>query len=148
MADLKQAMLSKNEMVRDTLRMVKTDLMNQEVALGRDLSDDETTATLRKAVKSRQDSVQQYEAGNRPEAAEKERAEIAVIEGYLPKLLDAATTRASAEAIVKELGLSLSRDLGPKDMGRAMGELKKRHGALLDGKLASTILKQLLTQTG
>jgi uncharacterized protein YqeY len=138
-ADLKKAMLAKDELVRDTLRMLKADVMNREVELGRDVTDEEATAVLQKAVKSRKDSVDQYQAGGRPDAADKELREIEIIERYLPKQLDEAGTRAAIEALVGELGLS-----GKKDLGRVMKELKTRHGAAVDGKLASKIAGEVL----
>ncbi len=74
-SDLKAAMLAKDELARDTLRMLKADIMNREVELGRDLSEDETTAVLQKAVKSRRDAISSYEEGGRADAADKERRE-------------------------------------------------------------------------
>jgi uncharacterized protein YqeY len=137
--DLKKAMLAKEELERDTLRMLKADVMNREVELGRDVTDDEAVALLQKAVKSRKDAIEQYEAGGRADAADREREEIAIVERYLPKQLDESETRAAIEALVGELGLS-----GKKDLGRVMKELKSRHGAAIDGKTASKIAGEVL----
>ncbi len=137
--DLKKAMLAKDELTRDTLRMVKADLTNKEVETGRDATDEDTLAVLARAVKTRQDSVAQYEEGGRPEAADKERQEIAIIEQYLPKKLGEAELRAEIEKLVSEMGLS-----GKKDMGKVMKELKSKHGAAIDGRTASKLAGEIL----
>lgn len=138
-ADLQKAMLEKDVVTRDTLRMVKADLMNKEVELGRELEEAEAIAVLQRAVKTRQDSVEEYVKVDRQDVADRERAEIAVVQRYLPKQLDEAETRAAAAALVQELGLA-----GKKDFGRLMKELKTRHGGNVDGKLASRIAGELL----
>jgi uncharacterized protein YqeY len=80
-----------------------------------------------------------YEAGNRPELAAQEQAEIEVIESFLPKQLSEAETSAAIEAIKAELGAS-----GLKDMGRVMATLKERHGTVLDMSKASALVKAAL----
>jgi uncharacterized protein YqeY len=137
--DLKKAMLAKDELTRDTLRMVKADLMNKEVETGRDATDEDTLGVLARAVKTRQDSITQYEEGGRPEAADMERREVAIIERYLPKKLGEAELRTEIEGLVSELGLS-----GKKDMGKVMKELKSRHGAAVDGRTASKLAGEIL----
>lgn len=138
-ADLKKAMLEKNEAARDALRLVKSELLLKEVEAGHSLTDDETIAVLTKSVKSRRDAIEEFKNGNRPDLVEKEERELAFIVPYLPKTLDAAETRAAIEALTKELGATTK-----KDMGRVMKELKTRHGASLDGKLASQIVGEIL----
>ncbi|RLB53308.1 MAG: GatB/YqeY domain-containing protein [Deltaproteobacteria bacterium] len=137
--DLKKAMLAKDVLTRDTLRMVKAELMNLEIAENRDATDEDVLTVLARAVKTRTDSIAQYEEGGRPDAAEAERQEITVVERYLPKKLDEAALRAAVEGLISELGLS-----GKKDMGRVMKELKSRHGAAIDGRTASKLAGELL----
>ncbi|MBW2460777.1 MAG: GatB/YqeY domain-containing protein [Deltaproteobacteria bacterium] len=137
--DLKKAMLARDVLTRETLRMVKAELMNLEVAKGRDATDEDVLTVLARAVKTRTDSIAQYEEGGRPEAAEAERQEIAVVERYLPKKLDEAELRSAIEGLISELSLS-----GKKDMGRVMKELKSRHGAAIDGRTASKLAGELL----
>jgi uncharacterized protein len=139
-ADLKKAMLEKNELARDTLRMVKADLMNREVELGRDLDEAEATEVLVRGVKSRKDSIAEYEKGGRPESAAKERSEIEIIERYLPKQLTEEELKSAIAALAGELGLSKK-----KDMGALMKELKTRHGAAADMRLASKLAGEILT---
>lgn len=138
-ADLKKAMLAKDELTRDTLRMLKSDLMKQEIDLGGSMSDSDATKVLQRAVKSRGESIAQYEEAGRDDAAARERQEIEVIERYLPKQLDEAQTRAAVEAAAKDLGLTAK-----KDMGALMKELRSRHDATIDMKLASKIAGEVL----
>ncbi len=138
-ADLKKAMLAKDEVARDTLRMVKSELQKREIELGGELPDAEALAVLQRAVKSRTESIEQYEQAGRTDAAARERSEIAIIEQYLPRQLGEDETRAAVEAIAAELGLS-----GKKDMGRLMKELRDRHQGEVDMKLASRIAGEVL----
>jgi len=138
-ADLKQAMLAKDDVARDTLRMLKAELMKGAVDLGRALEPAEELAVLKRGVKTRQESIEQYVAGGRGEAAERERKEIAVIERYLPKQLSEAETRELVGKLVTELGLA-----GKKDFGRLMKELKARYDGEYDGRVASGIAGELL----
>lgn len=138
-ADLKKAMLAKDEVARDALRMVKTELGRLEVDKGGEVSDADALKVLQKAVKSRNESIESYEEGGRPDAAQRERAEIEVIQRYLPRQMDEGETRAAVQAIIDEHGLS-----GKKDMGRVMKELREKHGGTVDNKLASKLAGELL----
>jgi len=138
-ADLKKAMMEKNEAARDALRLVKSELLLQEVAVGHPLTDPETTTILLKSVKSRKHAIEQFKQGGRQDLVDKELLELTFLEPYLPKTLDAAETRAAIVALTTELGATTK-----KDMGRVMKELKTRHGDALDGKLASQIVGEIL----
>lgn len=138
-ADLKKAMLARDEVKKDALRMAKSEFLLKEVELGgQSLGDAEASAILQRGIKTRKESIAQYEAGGRPEAAAKEKAEIEVLAAYLPKGMDEAETRAAIEAVKKDLGLS-----GKADMGKLMKELKVRHPNV-DGKLASQLAGAIL----
>lgn len=103
--------------------------------------DDElVVSVLQKMAKQRRESIEMYDAGGRTELAAVERAELAVIEEFLPQMMDEAATRAAIEAIKAETGAATM-----KDMGTVMAELKARHGAVLDGKLASGLVKAALS---
>ena len=95
---------------------------------------------LQKMVKQRRESIHMYEQGGRPELADAERAEVEVIERFLPKQMDEAETTAAIEAIKAELGAG-----GMKDMGRVMAELKARHAQTLDMSKASGLVKAALS---
>lgn len=137
--DIKKAMLAKDEVARDALRQVKSEVLLKEVELGHPLTDDEMIAAITKSVKGRRDAIEEFKAGGRADLVEKEEAQLAILVPYLPKTLDAAETRAAIEALIAELGAS-----SKKDMGRVMKELKAKHGSALDGKLASQITGELL----
>lgn len=139
MADLKRAMLDKDEVARDALRMVKTELGRREVELGRPLEEGEALDVLQKAVKAREDSVAQYAQGGREDLADRERREIEVIRGYLPEPMDEAEAREAVRAVIEELGAS-----SKKDMGRVMKAVLDRHRGRVDGKLASRLVGELL----
>ncbi|BBC72751.1 aspartyl-tRNA amidotransferase [Altererythrobacter sp. B11] len=96
--------------------------------------------TLQKMAKQRRESIEMYEAGGREELAAQERAELAVIEEFLPQQMSEAKTRAAIEGIKAELGAD-----GMKDMGRVMAELKARHSTVLDMGRASGWVKESLS---
>ena len=146
-ADVKQAMRDGNKVARDTLRMVLSDLKNKAVSLRGErgdgevtLSEEEVQAVVLRAVKTRKESVREYEAAGRQELADIEHAEIAVIEGYLPKQLSPEETKAAVEELVKELGLSTM-----KDIGTLMKALKTKFGNTVDGKEAQQTARGLLS---
>jgi len=130
-ADLKKAMLERDEVTRDTLRMVKSELLT--------LDDPDELAVLSRAVKSRRDSIKSYLEGGRQDLADKEQAEIEVIQRYLPKQLTEDEAREAIGAIIEELGIS-----GKKELGKVMKEVKTRYPGQIDGRLASSIAGQLL----
>ena len=95
---------------------------------------------LQKMVKQRRESIEMYEKGGRQELADQEKAEVAVIERFLPAQMSEDETRAAIEAIKTDLSAS-----GMKDMGRVMAELKARHAASLDMSKASGLVKAALS---
>ena len=138
--DLKAAMKAKDEVAKLTLRSLKSDLAKKEVELGRDLDEKEEVALLSSAVKSRRDSVSEYETAERKDLADAERAEIAVIERYLPAQLDEQEARAAIESLAKELGVTEK-----KQMGQLMNAVMERYRGQIDGKQASRIAAGLLS---
>ena len=130
-ADLKKAMLARDNVTRDTLRMIKSELLT--------LENPDLIAVLTRAVKSRRDSITSYVEGGRQDLADKEQAEIDVIQRYLPKALSEDEARAAIAAIIEEQGLSTK-----KDLGKVMKEVRSRFPAQIDGKLASSIAGELL----
>jgi uncharacterized protein YqeY len=130
-ADLKKAMLARDDVTRETLRMIKSELLM--------LDNPDELAVLSRAVKSRRDSIASYLEAGREDLADKERAEIAVIERYLPKQLSEDEARDAIAAIVDELGVS-----SKKDLGKVMKEIKARYPGQIEGKLASSIASGLL----
>lgn len=139
-ADLKQAMRDRAEIARDTLRMVLSELKSKGIDAGRELTPDEEQAVLLRAVKTRQESVVQFEQGGRKDLAERERAEIAVVQGYLPQALSEDETRAVVRDLIAELGVT-----SKKDVGVAMKALMARHKGRVDGRLAQKLIGEMLT---
>ena len=140
---LKEAMKARDERRVSTLRLVNSTLKNADIeARGQGkgpLTDDELLSLLQKMIKQRQESVELYDKGGRPELAAKEREEIAIIATYLPKQMSEAETQAAIAAVVKELGAS-----SMKDMGKVMAALKERHAGQMDFSKASGAVKALL----
>ena len=130
-ADLKKAMLARDTVTRDTLRMIKSELLT--------LENPDPIAVLTRAVKSRRDSIESYIEGGRQDLADKEQAEIDVIQRYLPKALSEEEVREAIAAIIEEQGLSTK-----KDLGKVMKEVRSRYPAQVDGKVASSIAAELL----
>ncbi|WP_298466291.1 GatB/YqeY domain-containing protein [uncultured Erythrobacter sp.] len=127
-----------------TLRQISAKIKDRDIeerTSGKDNDDDAlVTSVLQKMAKQRRESIEMYETGGRDELAAKEKAELAVIDEFLPQMMSEDETKAAIDAIKAETGAS-----SMKDMGQVMGELKKRHGAVLDGKLASGLVKAALS---
>mgnify|MGYP000745976663 CR=1 FL=1 len=126
------------------LRLIGAKIKDRDIEMrtsSKDVDDDAMVIdVLQKMGKQRRESITMYEEGGRTELAEKEKAELAVIEEYLPQQMSENDTKAAIEAIKAELGAD-----GMKDMGRVMGELKSRHGAELDMSKASGLVKAALS---
>jgi uncharacterized protein YqeY len=140
---LKTAMLAKDAPRVSTLRMITSKLKDADIAgrpKGVDKApDDEVLSMLRGMVKSRRESVELYRQGNRQDLVDKEEAEIAVIEGFLPQQMDEAATAAAVDAAIAATGAS-----GVKDMGKVMAELRARHAAELDLGKAGPLVRAKL----
>ena len=143
-AALVTAMKSGDKARTATLRLVQSALKNRDIELrgGSAPVDDDVTVTevLQKMVKQRRESVALYEQGGRQELADAETAEIAVIEGFLPKQMSEDEAKAAIDAIVAELGAS-----SVKDMGRVMAAMKEKHAGSLDMSRASALVKARLS---
>jgi uncharacterized protein len=138
--DLTAAMKAQAAARLSTLRMVKAALMNREIEKGAPLTDEELTKLLQSLVKQRRDSVEQYEKGRREDLAAKERAEITVIEEYLPQ----AATRAEIEQAVTE-AIAETGATSMKEMGAVMKAAQTRlAGRAADGRTVSEIVKARL----
>ncbi len=137
-ADLKSAMIAKQQTELDTLRMLKARITNEEIAKGKEFSDEEILAVISSEVKRRRDSVEAYTKGARPELAAKEQQEIAVLQKYLPAQLSEEETRKIIEETIAGQSLSAA------DFGKAMGMVMPKLKGKADGGLISKILKEKL----
>jgi uncharacterized protein YqeY len=140
-AAIADAMRQHDALRLSTLRMLKAALMNREVEKGRALDPGESLQVVASLVKQRKDSIEQFEKGGRQDLADKESAEIVVLESYLPPAADpAAIERAVAEAIA-ETGATSARDMG-KVMKAAMARLA---GQQVDGKSVNELVRRRLS---
>ena len=125
------------------LRLIAAKVKDRDIELrtGKAPADDDAMVVdvLQKMAKQRRESIAMYRDGGRTELAEQEEAELAVIDEFLPETMSDEDMRGAIEAVKVEVGAE-----GPKDMGRMMAELKKRHGATLDMGKASAMVKESL----
>ncbi len=137
------AMKSGDKARLGAVRLILAKLKDRDIELrtASQVPEDDTLVVevLQKMAKQRRESIGMFEAGNRQELADAEKAELAVIEEFLPQQMDEAATSAAIEAIKVELGAS-----SVKDMGKVMAELKARHGSELDMSKASALVKAAL----
>jgi len=142
-AALVTAMKGGDKATTAAIRLIQAAIKNRDIEArtGQAPADDDVLVVevLQKMVKQRRESVELYEKGGRPELAQAEQAEVAVIERFLPAQMSEDDTRAAIEGIKAELGAT-----GMKDMGRVMAELKARHATTLDMSKASGLVKAAL----
>jgi uncharacterized protein YqeY len=141
--DLKTAMKAGEKDRVGTLRLVNAAIKSADIDArpsGKDKVDEAgVLAVLTKMIKQRRDSIEQFVAGGRQELADKEAAEIKVIEAYLPKQMDVAEAKAAIAAVITEVGAA-----SQKDMGKVMAALKARYAGQMDFGKASAAVKELL----
>ena len=140
--DMKTAMREKNTVALNTVRMLKSAIKNAAIEKGganAELTDAEVMAVVRKEVKKRQDSIEQYEAAGRDELADQEKAEIEVLNGYLPEPLSSEEVVSIVEAAIAEVGAT-SR----KEMGQVMKIVQEKTAGRADGKtLSQAVMSKL-----
>lgn len=139
--DLTAAMKAQDAPRLSTLRMVKAAIMNRQIEKGGELTDEELTKLFQSLLKQRRDSVEHFERGDRPELAAKERAEITVIEGYLPQAATREEIEQAVAAAIQETGATSMKEMGAV-MKAAQGKLAGRSA---DGRAVSEIVKAKLS---
>ena len=139
--DYKEAMKSRDTLKSSVLSFLRADMLNQATAKQKNkLDDPEIVAVIKKQIKQRQDSIEQFTKGNRLEMAEKEKKELEMLKVYLPPELSAEQIKLLIEEVVVSTGSS-----GIKDMGRLMKELTVKIAGGADGKLVSDLVRQRLS---
>lgn len=133
------AIRARDELRRDTLRMVIAAAYNVQKAAGRELSDDEVLQVLARAVKTRRESIEAYSAAGRDEAAAREQAEIDIVSAYLPAQLSESEVDQIVKETIDEIGAS-----SPRDMGKVMAALVPRTRGRADGKQVSAAVAREL----
>jgi uncharacterized protein YqeY len=140
--DITTAMKAREEHRLSTLRMVKSAIKNKEIDKRAPLDDQEAMAILNTLIKQRKDSIEQFTKGGRKELADKEAAEIVIIEGYLPKAAGAEEITTIVRTAISEMGSPTMKDMGTV-MKNAMAKFAAA-GTRVDGKVVSETVKKLL----
>lgn len=143
MAELKTAMLAKNEAALRGLRAIKAAIILAKTSEGAngELQEADETKLLQKLVKQRKDSLAIYQQQNRADLAQKEEEEIAIIEKFLPRQLDEASLKAILEKIIADTGAT-----SPADIGKVMGAASKQLAGQADGKTINAVARELLSR--
>jgi uncharacterized protein YqeY len=138
--DTKEAMKARNADKVNTLRFLQAAVKNKEIEIRPNaLTDEDVVTVLRKSVKQRQDSIEQYVSAGRTDLADKEKMELSIIEGYLPKQMSADQIEAVVKQAIKDVGAT-----SPKEMGAVMKAVQAKTQGTADNKIVSEIVKKLL----
>lgn len=138
--DMKNAMKNKDKQKLSVIRMVKSSLQNEQIKLGRELTDDDSLTVLNRELKQRKDSLHEFEQANREDLASKLRDEIAVLEDYMPEQLSEDEVSEIVKETIAEVGASTKADMG-KVMGAIMPKVKGK----ADGGLVNRLVQQHLS---
>lgn len=140
--DYKEAMKSKDALKSSVLSFLRADMINAAIAKKKNkLDDSEAIAVVKKQIKQRQDSIEQFTKGNRPEMAEKESKELAILKAYLPPEMPEEEIKKIIAEVIAATGAQ-----GMKDMGKVMKEANAKIAGQADGKLVSELVRASLTK--
>lgn len=139
MADIKEAMKAREMTAVTALRGLHAQIKDATINAGKPLTDEAVIACVNKAIKQREDSIEQYAAGNREDLVAKERAELELIRKYQPKQLDEAEITAVVQETIAETGVT-----SIKEKGKLMGALMPKVKGKADGKLVNAIVQKLI----
>jgi uncharacterized protein YqeY len=140
-SDLAEAMKLRDEVRTTTLRLLKSALKNYQIELGHDLTMQEALSVLQKEAKKHQDSIKQYEDAKREDLANEEKAELDVIEKYLPEQMSKDEVEKAVDSAIAELGAT-----GPADMGKVIGLVRQKTEGQADGSMIAELAKQKLSK--
>ena len=140
MQDLQDAMRSGDELRKSTIRMARSAIKNAEISRMGELDDAGVQEVLRKEIKQRRESADEYARGGRADLAEKESAEAALLEGYVPGEMSEEEIAGEVRAIIAEVGAT-----GPKDMGKVMPAAMARLRGRADGRAINQVVTRLLS---
>lgn len=139
--DLKQAMLAGEDVRKRTLRMALAAIKNEKVRVGGELDDEDIVVILQKEAKQRQETLEELTKIDRPALEASERAELEILQSYLPRQLDRDEIAAMARQIIADVGAN-----SPRQMGQVMGILMPQLKGQADGKLVSQVVRELLNK--
>jgi len=138
-ADLTESMKARTAERTSTLRMLQSAIKNEQIAAGHELLDEEALAVIRKGIKQRQDSIEQYTRGNRPELAAREQSEMEILRAYMPAEMSDAELESGIREIIASTGAQ-----SKKDLGKVMKEATARYKGRVEGKRMQQIVARLL----
>jgi len=138
-ADLTESMKARSAERTSVLRMLQAAIKNEQINVQHELSDEEVMTVIRKAVKQRHDSIEQYTKGNRPDLAAKEQSELEILKTYMPPELTDEEIESGVREIIASTGAQ-----SKKDMGKVMKEATARFKGRVDGKKIQEIVQRLL----
>jgi uncharacterized protein YqeY len=138
-AELKEAMKAGDKARVSTLRLLLAALKNEKIQAHRDLTEEEIEAVIRRGVKQRRDSIEQYERGGRPDLVAAEKAELEILSGYLARELSEGEIEAAVRQIIADKSLS-----SKKEVGIVMKEIMSRYRGAVDGRRAQQVAQRLL----
>ncbi|MFB9769542.1 GatB/YqeY domain-containing protein [Lactiplantibacillus modestisalitolerans] len=137
--DLKAAMKARDKQSLSVLRMLKAALMNEQISAGHDLTADEEVSVLSRELKQRRESLSEFESANRQDLVDGVKAEIAIVEKYMPKQLSDEEVKQVVAETIKQVGAT-----GKGDFGKVMGAVMPKLKGQADGKLINQTVKSLL----
>lgn len=138
-ADMKEAMKAKQPERLGTIRQLRSAIKNKEIDLGKELDDDAVIGVIGTQVKQRREAAQMYRDNQRPELADKEEAELAVLQGYLPAQLSEKEIRQIVCEVIAEVGAT-----SLKDLGKVMPQVMARTKGAAEGKLVNQLVREQL----
>ena len=138
---MKTAMKAKEKETLQVIRMLKASLQNEQIKVGRDLTEDEELTVLSREMKQRRDSLTEFEKAGREDLAEKVKGEITIVEQYLPAQLTDEEIRQIVAAAIEKTGAT-----SPKEFGKVMGLVMPQVKGKADGNQVNAVVKELLTE--
>ena len=138
--DMMSALKNKEKEKAGSLRLIISKCKNKAIELGRDLSDSEIIKVLQTAAKQHKESIKMYKEGNRSDLVEQETTELGFVEDYLPSMMDEVEVKELIKQIIEEVGAT---DMS--DFGKVMPNVMKKGAGKIDGSLAQSIVKELLS---
>lgn len=138
-AELTEAMKARDAVRTSTLRLLQAAFKNEQIEKGHELSDEEAVAVVRRAVKQRQDSIEQFGKGGRQDLVDKETAELAILKAYLPEQMSDLETEKLVQDVIAIVGAD-----SKKDIGRVIKEIMTTHRGRVDGKRVQELANRFL----
>ncbi len=137
--DLKQAMRDKDVVHRTVIRLLRSELHNEEIARQAELTEEQVVAVLSRQAQQRRDSMEAFAKGDRKDLVDKEKAELAIVLEYLPEQMHREDITKLAQEVIEEVGAG-----GPQDMGKVMGKIMPQVRGRAEGREVSAIITDLL----